>query len=120
MYFYVKINYMPQAKTELFETDLQTTSMFLKALSHPARLMILKFLADCKSCYTGDISSELPLSRTTVNQHLAELRKAGLIMGHISGNKTNYCINAEKIADMKSVISGFLEELDLSVPFNCG
>jgi len=119
MYFYVKINYMPQAKTELFETDLQTTSLFLKALSHPARLMILKFLADCKSCYTGDISSELPLSRSTVNQHLAELSKAGLIRGHIAGNKTNYCIDTDRIAEMKSLVTGFMDELDITIPFEC-
>ena len=119
MYFYVKDNHMPQAKTELFETELQTASMFLKALSHPARLMIIKFLADCKSCYTGDVTSELPLSRTTINQHLEELKKAGLIMGHITGNKTSYCINQERIAEMKSVIAAYLDDLDISVPFKC-
>ena len=119
MYFYVKITPMPQAKTDLFEAELQTTSLFLKALSHPARLMILKFLADCKSCYRGDITSELPLSRTTINQHLDELKKAGLIMGHISGNKTNYCINTDRIAEMKSIISSYLDDLDISVPFKC-
>lgn len=119
MYFYVKLNYMSQAKTELFESELQTTSLFLKALSHPARLMIVKFLADCKSCYTGDVTSELPLSRTTINQHLGELKKAGLIMGHITGNKTSYCINQDRIAEMKSVISAYLDDLDISVPFTC-
>lgn len=119
MYFYVKFKPMPQAKTELFKAELQTTSMFLKALSHPARLMILKFLADCKSCYTGDITSELPLSRTTINQHLEELKKAGLIKGHITGNKTSYCINTERIAEMKDVIAIYLDDLDISVPFKC-
>jgi DNA-binding transcriptional ArsR family regulator len=119
MYFYVKTDFMPQAKTELFDTELQTASMFLKALSHPARLMIVKFLADCKSCYTGDISSELPLSRTTINQHLDELRKAGLILGHITGNKTSYCINQERIAEMKAVITAYMDDLDISVPFKC-
>lgn len=119
MYFYVKIVVMPQAKTELFETELQTASMYFKALSHPARLMIVKFLTDCKSCFTGDITSELPLSRTTINQHLEELKKAGLIVGHITGNKTSYCINQERIAEMKSVITAYLDELDLSIPFKC-
>lgn len=119
MYFYVKFSTMTQAKSELFEVELQETSLLFKALSHPARLMIIKFLADCKSCYTGDISSELPLSRTTINQHLDELKKAGLIMGHISRNKTNYCINPERIAEMKSMISGFLDKLDISAPFTC-
>lgn len=110
---------MTQAKTELFDLELQNSSLFFKALSHPARLIIIKFLADCKSCYTGDISSELPLSRTTVNQHLAELKKAGLILGHISGNKTNYCINYEKLSEMKSIVSAFMEDLDTSLPFAC-
>lgn len=110
---------MPQAKTELFETELQSASLFFKVLSHPARLMILKYLVDCKSCFTGDISSELPLGRTTINQHLAELKKSGLLKGHISGNRTNYCIDIDRIAEMKSVISDFLDELDLSVSFQC-
>jgi ArsR family transcriptional regulator, arsenate/arsenite/antimonite-responsive transcriptional repressor len=110
---------MTQSKSELFEIDLQNASLYFKALSHPARLIIIRFLADCKSCYTGDITSELPLGRTTINQHLAELKKAGLILGHISGNKTSYCINQEKIAEMKSVISSYLDDLDLSVPFKC-
>lgn len=119
MYFYVKFDVMPQAKTELFESELRTASLFLKALSHPARLMIIKFLAECKSCYTGDVTSELPLSRTTINQHLEELKKAGLIMGHITGKKTSYCINQDRIAEMKSVITAYLDELDISVPFRC-
>ncbi len=119
MYFYVKLIPMPQAKTQLFQSELQVTSMFLKALSHPARLLIIKFLADCKSCYTGDITSELPLSRTTINQHLEELKKAGLIKGHITGNKTSYCINQDRIAEMKSVIASYLDDVDISVPFNC-
>lgn len=119
MYFYVKISKMTQAKSELFEVQLQETSLLFKALCHPARLMIVRFLADCKSCYTGDITSELPLSRTTINQHLDELKKAGLIMGHISRNKTNYCINPERIAKMKSMIKSFLDDLVISDPMVC-
>jgi len=66
---------MPSAKVELFDTDLQESAILFKALGHPARLMILKFLAETNSCFTGDISSILPLGRTTVNQHLDELAK---------------------------------------------
>lgn len=110
---------MTQSKSELFDVDLQNASLYFKALSHPARLMIIRFLADCKSCYTGDITSELPLGRTTINQHLAELKRAGLILGHITGNKTSYCINQEKIAEMKSMISSYLDDLDISMPFTC-
>ncbi len=70
---------MVVSKTELFDQSLQEKANLFKALSHPARLQILQFLAKSKNCISGDISEELPLSRTTVNQHLTELKEAGLI-----------------------------------------
>jgi DNA-binding transcriptional ArsR family regulator len=78
------------AKKELFTKDLQESSAFFKALGHPARLAILQYLAETKVCMTGDISDELPLSRTTVNQHLKELKDLNLISGEISGAKVNH------------------------------
>jgi ArsR family transcriptional regulator, arsenate/arsenite/antimonite-responsive transcriptional repressor len=59
-----------------------------KALAHPARLAILQYLAEIQTCITGDIADELPLSRTTVNQHLKELRDVGLIKRY-SGRRKN-------------------------------
>ncbi|MCK4745835.1 MAG: helix-turn-helix transcriptional regulator [Bacteroidales bacterium] len=91
---------MTSPKVELFHKDLQTAASFFKALSHPARLAILNFLAEAQVCMTGDISNELPLSRTTVNQHLAELKDVGLITGEISGVKVNYCLNIKKIEEL--------------------
>ena len=79
---------MVQSKTELFDKGLAEKAELFKALAHPARLQILKFLCETQNCITGDISDELPLSRTTVNQHLKELKNAGLIQGHIDGVKT--------------------------------
>jgi len=66
-------------KSERFEDNLQELARFAKVISHPARLAILQYLADTKTCISGDISDSLPLSRTTVSQHLKELRDAGLI-----------------------------------------
>lgn len=102
---------MAFAKTQLFDVQLQQTAEIFKALGHPARLQILLYLAETKTCITGDISEELPLSRTTVNQHLAELKKVGLIMGHVDGVKTNYCLNPEIINKVKSMIEGFIEDI---------
>ena len=73
-------NVMVQSKTELFDKELTEKAMLFKALAHPARLQILQFLSETQSCITGDISDELPLGRTTVNQHLKELKDAGLIV----------------------------------------
>ena len=67
------------AKTLEFETELQELAQLAKLLSHPARIAIIKLLAEKKTCISGDIAHELPLSRTTVCQHLQELKKASLI-----------------------------------------
>lgn len=79
-------------KLEVFDNELQELASFAKVISHPARLAILKYLAETKTCISGDISDQLPLSRTTVSQHLKELRDMGLIKGEIDGLKINYCL----------------------------
>jgi DNA-binding transcriptional ArsR family regulator len=86
-------------KSEHFEENLQEIARFSKALSHPARLAILKFLARTKTCISGDISDFIPLGRTTVSQHLKELRDIGLIQGEIDGLKINYCLDNCKIRE---------------------
>lgn len=91
---------MSSPKYQLFEPDLQASAAYFKALAHPARLSILRYLAETKVCMTGDISRELPLGRTTVNQHLAELKEVGLIKGEISGVKVNYCLNHGKLNEL--------------------
>ena len=64
-----------------------------KALGHPARIVILKFLASQDSCFFGDIHEVLPIAKATVSQHLTELKNAGLIQGEIQPPKVKYCIN---------------------------
>lgn len=110
---------MVVSKTALFDEALQEKANLFKALAHPARLQILQFLAETKTCISGDISDELPLSRTTVNQHLKELKDAGLIKGHVEGVKMNYCLDSEKVKEMKNLLSGFLEEIQLPDDFLC-
>lgn len=110
---------MVTAKTELFDEALQIRASLFKALAHPARLQILQFLAETKTCISGDISDELPLSRTTVNQHLKELKDAGLIRGHVEGVKMNYCLDYQKVNEMKNLLSSFLDEFQIQDNFSC-
>ncbi len=110
---------MAYSKIELFSEEFQKRSELFKALGHPARLAILKYLADTKTCITGDIADELPLSRTTVNQHLKELKDAGLITGTTEGVKTCYCLNLEKIKELKEMSDSFLNEINIQVNFDC-
>ena len=109
---------MVYAKTELFETELQECAELCKALSHPARLAILKYLAGIKACMTGDITEVLPLSRTTVNQHLKELKDAGLIVGTTEGAKTNYCINPDKVNELRQMFISFFDQVNTDID-NC-
>lgn len=102
---------MAEAKTDLFSKNEQLLAELFKALGHPARVAILTFLAEKKQCYTGNISDELPLSRTTVNQHLAELKKAGLIKGEVAGKKTNYCLNQKNIQLLENQSADFYKQI---------
>jgi len=106
------------AKKELFEPELREVADLFKTLSHPARLQILLFLAETKTCISGDISEELPLSRTTVNQHLKELKDADLISGQVEGARVNYCLNPARVSALKKLINKFLNQVNTDIN-NC-
>ena len=72
-----------------------------KALSHPARIKILKILSSMNVCMCGDIVELLPLSQSTVSQHLSELKRVGLIKGEIEGPKVCYCVNDQILSKAK-------------------
>lgn len=87
---------MGLTKSEEFTKTQNDLAALAKALGHPARIAILQFLMQTKACVCGDIVDELPLSQSTVSQHLAELKKVGLIKGDIEGPSVCYCID-EKV-----------------------
>jgi DNA-binding transcriptional ArsR family regulator len=87
---------MGATKSEEFSVKDNRISKYAKALAHPARIAILKFLAKKAACPCGDIVEELPLSQSTVSQHLKELKEAGLIKGEIEGAKVCYCIDEKE------------------------
>src|SRR6187399_2665927 len=80
-------------KKEEFSQKEQDLAAFAKALSHPARIAILKVLAQKNECICGEIVEVLPLAQSTVSQHLKELKNAGLIDGSLDGPRSCYCIN---------------------------
>ncbi len=105
-------------KTEVFTTELQELARFTKVLSHPARLAILQYLGETKTCISGDISDYLPLSRSTVSQHLKELKELGLIRGEIDGLKINYCLCSSIILKYKEMFDTFFNDMT-SLDINC-
>jgi DNA-binding transcriptional ArsR family regulator len=110
---------MASSKTSLFDSKLNSSAVLFKALAHPARLAILRYLAETKVCITGDISDELPLSRTTINQHLTELKKAGLIQGTVDGVKVNYCLNPQKVDELVTMANCFFNEINMGSEYEC-
>ena len=107
---------MGASKTEQFSAQDNRIAKYAKALAHPARVAILKLLAKKQACICGDIVDELPLSQSTVSQHLKELKESGLIQGDIEGVKVCYCIDPKEWDNAKKLMSGIFESYD---PKNC-
>ncbi|MCT4614780.1 MAG: metalloregulator ArsR/SmtB family transcription factor [Marinifilaceae bacterium] len=106
-------------KKEIFDDDLQELAEFAKIISHPARLAILKYLASIKTCISGDITDHIPLSRSTVSQHLSELKKFGLIQGETQGLKIKYCLNPKTIRKYKEAFNIFFDDKSLCEDYQC-
>jgi len=81
---------------------------FAKAMGHPTRIAILKFLASQESCFFGDIHEVLPIAKATVSQHLSQLKEAGLIQGEIFPPKVKYCINPKNWEHAKNLFNELL------------
>jgi DNA-binding transcriptional ArsR family regulator len=102
---------MGATKAEEFSVKDNRIATYAKALSHPARVAILKLLLKRKACVCGDIVDELPLSQSTVSQHLKELKSAGLIKGDIEGVKICYCIDEEEWGRARAMLTEFLQPM---------
>jgi ArsR family transcriptional regulator, arsenate/arsenite/antimonite-responsive transcriptional repressor len=81
---------------------------YAKALGHPIRVFILETLSKQSCCYSGNLSDELPVAKSTLSQHLKELKKAGLIQGEIEAPKIKYCINKDNWAEAQMLFKEFL------------
>ncbi|HEY8510511.1 MAG TPA: metalloregulator ArsR/SmtB family transcription factor [Cyclobacteriaceae bacterium] len=100
---------MGLSKTEEFTKTQNELAALAKALGHPARIAIVQYLIKTRVCVCGDIVDELPLSQSTVSQHLKELKKVGLIKGNIEGPSVCYCID-EKVWNRAKKMIGELFE----------
>ncbi len=97
-------------KEKIFTESQTKIARYSKALGHPVRVFIMEYLlnnAD-KCCYSGDMAEELPIARSTLSEHLSELKAAGLIQGEINPPYIKYCINKSGWAEAKELLGGFL------------
>ena len=109
---------MGTTKAEEFSVKDNRLAKYAKALSHPARVAIIKLLIQKQACICGTIVEELPLSQSTVSQHLKELKEAGLIKGDIEGAKVCYCIDEKEWKKAENYIKELFTSYQ-SIPIKC-
>lgn len=87
----------------------EKAARYAKAMGHPVRMYILELLLNQSCCYSGDLSDELPIAKSTLSQHLKELKSAGLIQGEIEAPKIKYCLNKENWKEAHMLFSEILK-----------
>lgn len=98
-------------KREQFTAAQQQAAAIAKALGHPARVAIMQLLARRQACVCGELVLALPLSQSTVSQHLKELKAAGLVQGEVDGPRVCYCVDAAGWARARQLLGDLLAEL---------
>ncbi len=94
---------------EQITDEQKQMARFAKAMGHPVRIYILELLAKQACCYSGDLSEILPIAKSTLSQHLKELKDAGLIQGTIERPKIKYCLNQENWEKVQKLYKRFLD-----------
>lgn len=99
-------------KSKSFTNEQEQIAKFSKALGHPVRVAILQLLNSQSCCYHGDMAEELPIAKSTLSQHLNELKKAGLIQSNITPPTVKYCINQDNWTIAQKMFSTFFDKAD--------
>lgn len=97
-------NYEMKIK-EIISEDQKRLARYAKALGHPVRVYVIQLLSKQSCCYSGDLSDDLPIAKSTLSQHLKELKDAGLIQGEIEAPKIKYCLNKENWAEAQRLFN---------------
>ncbi|HPE56705.1 MAG TPA: metalloregulator ArsR/SmtB family transcription factor [Bacteroidales bacterium] len=96
-------------KKEVITEEQKKIARYAKAMGHPVRMYVLNLLSTQNCCYSGDLTEVLPIAKSTLSQHLKELKDAGLIQGEIEAPKVRYCINAENWREAQVLFKKYLQ-----------
>jgi DNA-binding transcriptional ArsR family regulator len=102
---------MPIIKEQNLTTEEERLVRIAKALSHPARISILKLMLDKNTCFCGELTEEIGLSQSTISQHIKELKEAGLIYGKDDGPRTCYCIDVDNWGKAQELLNTYFNSL---------
>jgi len=95
-------------EVKIISDQQQKLARYAKALGHPVRVYVMQLLGKQSCCYSGDLSNELPIAKSTLSQHLKELKDAGLIQGEIEAPRIKYCVNKDNWAEAQRLFKNFL------------
>lgn len=94
---------------DIITEEQKKAARYAKAMGHPIRMFVLELLLSQDSCYSGDLTEILPVVKSTLSQHLKELKDAGLIQGEIEAPKVRYCINKENWKEAQQLFSKYFK-----------
>lgn len=94
---------------EVLSEKQKKLARYAKAMGHPVRIYVLDILSKQSCCYSGDLTDELPIAKSTLSGHLKELKSAGLIQGEIELPKIKYCLNETSWAEARDLFKAFLQ-----------
>ena len=100
---------------EIITQEQKKAARYARAMGHPVRMYVLELLSNQSCCYSGDLSEELPVAKSTLSQHLKELKNAGLIQGEIEAPRIKYCLHRENWAEAQELFRKFLK-MDAVLP----
>ncbi|MCT4602549.1 MAG: metalloregulator ArsR/SmtB family transcription factor [Marinifilum sp.] len=93
---------------QVFTDKQKRMARYAKALGHPVRVYVIETLSKKSCCYSGDLTDLLPIAKSTLSQHLKELKEAGLIQGQIEAPRIKYCINKENWEEAQLLFKHFM------------
>lgn len=100
---------------QIITEEQQKAARYAKAMGHPIRMYVLVLLSKQSCCYSGDLTEELPIVKSTLSQHLKELKDAGLIQGEIEAPRIKYCLNRENWNEAQDLFRKILK-MDVEEP----
>jgi DNA-binding transcriptional ArsR family regulator len=100
---------------EIISKDHKKAARYAKAMGHPIRMYVLELLSRQSCCYSGDLTEVLPIVKSTLSQHLKELKDAGLIQGEIEAPRIKYCLNRENWKEAQELFGKFLNSSVINV-----
>ena len=103
---------MGLTKSQVFSKKQNKLAEYAKALAHPARIAILEYLASNETCICGELVDVLPLSQSTISQHLKELKRIGIIKGEVEGPKVCYCIDPKAWREAREMLGSLLDSMN--------